>query len=124
VSRKNLAGKELATSSDNEGSTERPAKKPRTASSASVMHVQPLHSDDDDGHNLLLSTLTGGHGVFMAEAEVDKIEDWYDSDNDWYDSDNTPSTKKCGLTSKLLAVRLSRPSPQQSPNCRNSAPVS
>jgi hypothetical protein len=77
------AGKELATSSDNKGSTERPAKKPRTVSSASVMHVQPLCSDDDDGHNLLLSTATGGgHGVFMAEAEVDKIEDWYESDND------------------------------------------
>jgi hypothetical protein len=52
------------------------------------MHVQPLHSDDDDGHNLLLSTLTGGHGVLMSEAEMDKIEDWYDSDNDWYDSYN------------------------------------
>jgi hypothetical protein len=39
-------------------------------------------------HNLLISTLTGGHGVFMKEAEVDKIEDWYESDNDWYDSDN------------------------------------
>ena len=47
------------------------------------MHVQPLCIDDDDGHNLLLSTATGGgHGVFMAEAEVDKIEDWYESDND------------------------------------------
>jgi hypothetical protein len=95
---------EPTTSSDNEGSTERPAKKPRAASSASVMHVQPLRSDDDEGHNLLLSTLTGGHGVFMAEAElstltchqgvyiaeaeVDEVEDWYDPDNDWYDSDN------------------------------------
>ena len=82
VSRKALAGKEVATSSDNEGSTERPAKKARTASSASVMHVQPLRGDDDDDHNLLLSTLTGGHGVFMAEAEVNKIEDLYDSDNE------------------------------------------
>jgi hypothetical protein len=84
VHRKKLAGKDQkvekpATSSDNEGSTERLAKKPRTALSASVMQVQPLRSDDDDGHNLLLSTLTGGHGGFMAEAEVDKIEDWYDS---------------------------------------------
>jgi hypothetical protein len=95
---------EPTTSSDNEGSTERPAKKPRAASSASVMHVQPLRSDDDEDHNLLLSTLTGGHGVFMAEAElstltcrqgvyiaeaeVDEVEDWYDPDNDWYDSDN------------------------------------
>jgi hypothetical protein len=52
------------------------------------MHVQPLRSDNDDDHNLLLSTLTGGHGVFMAEAEVDKIEDWYESDNDWYDSED------------------------------------
>ena len=59
-----------------------------TASSASVLHVQPLRSDNDDEHNLLLSTLTGGHGVFMAEAEEDKIEDWYESDNDWNDSDN------------------------------------
>ncbi len=85
VHRKKLAGKdekvEETTSSDNEGSSERPAKKPRNASSASVMHVQPLRSDDDDGHNMLLSTLTGGHGVFMAKAEVDKIEDWYDPDN-------------------------------------------
>jgi hypothetical protein len=51
------------------------------------MHVQHLRSDNDDDHNLLLSTLTGGHGVFMAKAEVDKIEDWYESDNDWYDSE-------------------------------------
>ena len=72
------------TSPDNEGSTERP--------------VQPLFNDDDDGHNLLLSTLTGCHGVFMAEAELstltgghgiltaeaeaDEVEDWYNSDND------------------------------------------
>ncbi len=76
------------TSSDNEGSTERPVKKPRTASSASVVHVQPLRSDNDDDNNLLLSMPTGGHGVFMAEAEVDKIEDWYDSYNDCYDLDN------------------------------------
>ncbi len=93
VHHKKLAGKdqkveEPATSFDWEGSTERPAKKPRTASSASVMYVQPLHSDNDNDHNLLLSTLTGGHGVFMAEAELDKIEDWYESDNDWYYSDN------------------------------------
>jgi hypothetical protein len=93
VHRKKLAGKdqkveEPATSSDSEGSTERPAKKPRTVSSASVMRVQPLRSDNDDDHNLLISTLTGGNGVFMAEAKVDKIEDWYESDNDWYDSDN------------------------------------
>jgi hypothetical protein len=93
VHRKKLAGKdekveETTTSSDNEGSTERPAKKPR-ASSASVMHVQPLRSYDDDGHELLLSTLTGGHGDFMlAKTEVDKIEDWYDPDNGWYNSDN------------------------------------
>jgi hypothetical protein len=157
------------TSSDDEGSTERPAKKASAASSASVMHMQPLRSDDDDGHNLLLSTLTGGHGVFMAEAElsaligghgvfiaeaeVNEVKDWYDLDNDWYDSDNnghvplfdahathgsasrispvvtepsfsTPSTKQCGLTSSLLAMRLSRPSPQQWPSCRNSAPGS
>ncbi len=88
VHRKYLAGKdekvEATTSSDNEGSSERPVKKPRNASSASVMHVQPLHSDDDD-HNMLLSTLTGGHGVFMAKAEV-KIEDWYDPDNGWSNS--------------------------------------
>ncbi len=76
VPRKNLADKELVTSSDNEASTEHPAKKPCTASPASVMNVQPLRSDDDDGHNLLLSTLTGGHDVFMAEVEVDKIDDW------------------------------------------------
>ncbi len=92
VHRMKLAGKdqkveEPATSFDCEGSTERPVKKPRTSSSASVMHVQPLRSDNDDDHNLLLSTLTGGHGVFMAEAEVDKIEDWYESDNDSYDSE-------------------------------------
>jgi hypothetical protein len=85
VHHKKLAGKdekveETTTSSDNQGSTERPAKKPR-ASSASVMHVQPLRSYDDDGHDLLLSTLTGGHGVFIAKAEVDKIGDWYDPDN-------------------------------------------
>jgi hypothetical protein len=90
VHRKKLAGKdekvEETTSSDNEGSFERPAKKPRNASSASVMHVQPLHSDDDDGHNMLLSTLTGGHGVFMVKAEV-KIEDCYDPDNGWFNSD-------------------------------------
>ncbi len=89
--RKQLAGKdekmeEATTSSDNEDSTERPTKKPR-ASSASVMHVQPLHSYDDDGHELLLSTLTGGHGVFMAKAEME-IEDWYNPDNGWYNSDN------------------------------------
>ena len=36
----------------------------------------------------------------------------------------TPSTEKCGPTSSLLTVRLSRPSPQQSPICRNSALVS
>ena len=53
------------TSSDNEGSFERRTKTPRAASSASVMHVQPLFSDDDDDHNLLISTLTGGHGVIM-----------------------------------------------------------
>ena len=88
MSRKELAGKEVATSSDNEGPTERSAKKARTASSASVMHVQPLRGDDDDGHNLLLSTLTGDHGVFMAEAEVNKIEDWYDSDIEHYDPEN------------------------------------
>ena len=52
------------------------------------MHVQPLRGDDDDGHNLLLSTLTGDHGVFMAEAEVNKIEDWYDSDIEHYDPEN------------------------------------
>jgi hypothetical protein len=93
VHRKKFAGKGKevegqTTCPENEGSNERPAKKPRVASSASVMHVQPLRSDDDDGHNLLLSTITGGHGVFMTEAKVDKVEDWYDSDNDWYDSDN------------------------------------
>jgi hypothetical protein len=43
--------------------------------------MQPLRSYDDDGHDLLLSTLTGGHGVFIAKAEVDKIGDWYDPDN-------------------------------------------
>ena len=59
------------TSSDNEGSFERPGKKPCAASSASVMHVQPLRtSDDDDDHSLLISTLTGGHGVFMSQAEA------------------------------------------------------
>ena len=52
------------------------------------MHVQPLRGDDDDDHYLLLSTLTGGHGVFMAEAEVNKIEDWYDSDNEHYDQES------------------------------------
>ena len=67
VHRKKLAEQKLATgkgkkvegpaTSDNEGSFERPAKKP--ASSAS-----------DDDHSLLLSTLTGGHGVFMAQAEA------------------------------------------------------
>jgi hypothetical protein len=77
VHRKKLAGKdqkveEPATSFDCEGSTERPDKKQRTASSASVMHVHPLRSDNDDDHNLLLSTLTGGHGVFMAEARRGK----------------------------------------------------
>jgi hypothetical protein len=61
---KKLAGKDKKvegplTSLDNEGSTERPAKKPYADSSASVMHMQPLRSDDDEGHNLLLSTLTG-----------------------------------------------------------------
>jgi hypothetical protein len=34
------------------------------------------------------TVVTGGHGVFIAEAEVDEVEDWYDPDNDWYDSDN------------------------------------
>ena len=91
--------------------------------------MQPLLSDDDDGHNLLLSTLTGGHGHFTAEAEVDEVEDWYDSDNDWQkvplfdthavhgicsrilsvvseSSSSTPSTEQCGLTSSLLAMRL------------------
>ncbi len=87
VHRKELAGKdqkveEPVTSSDCEGSTERPAKKPRTASSAFVMNVQPLGSDNDDDYNLLLSTFAGGHGVFMVEVEVDKIEDWYESDNE------------------------------------------
>jgi len=24
----------------------------------------------------------------MAQVEVDKIEDWYESDNDWYDSED------------------------------------
>ncbi len=67
VHRKELVDKdqeveEPVTSSNCEGSTERPAKKPRTASSASVMHVQPLYNDNDDDHNLLLSTFTGGHG--------------------------------------------------------------
>ncbi len=79
---------EPATSSDNEGSTERPVKKPRTVSSVSVIDVQPLRRNNDDDHNLLISTITGGHGVIMEEPEVDKIEDWYESDNDWYDSDN------------------------------------
>jgi hypothetical protein len=79
VHRKKLADKdqkveEPVTSSDNEGSTERPAKKLRTASSASAMHVQPLHNGNDDDHNLLLSTLTSDHGVFMTEAEMDKID--------------------------------------------------
>ncbi len=79
---------EPAASCDNEDSTERPGNKPCTVSSASVIHVQPLRRDNDDDHNLLLSTLTSGHGVSMTEDEVDKIEDWYESDNDWYDSDN------------------------------------
>jgi hypothetical protein len=75
---------EPATSFNCEDSTKRPDKKPRTTSSASVIHVQPLHNDNDDDHNLLISTLTGGHSVLMAEAEVDKIEDcYYESDNDW-----------------------------------------
>jgi hypothetical protein len=72
--RKALAskGKELESpspSSDNEGCTELPSKKTRVTSSVSVIHVQPLRCDDDaDDHNLLLLTLTGGHGVFMAQA--------------------------------------------------------
>ena len=71
VHRKKLAtskGKEVegpTTSSDNQGSSERTAKKPRVASSTSVMHLKPLWSHDDaDEHNLLLSTLTGGHTVY------------------------------------------------------------
>jgi hypothetical protein len=36
----------------------------------------------------IFSTLTGGHGVFMTDVQVDEVEDWYDPDNDWYDSDN------------------------------------
>ena len=34
----------------------------------------------------MLSTLTGGHGVFMAQAELQDA-DWYDSDDAWYDPD-------------------------------------
>jgi hypothetical protein len=69
------------SSSDNETSNERPSKKPRVASSASVMHVQPLRDNDADDHNVMLSMLTGGHGVFMTQAEP-QDDGWYDSDDD------------------------------------------
>ena len=51
------------------------------------MHVQHLRDNDADDHNLMLSTLTGGHGVFMAQAELQDA-DWYDSDDAWYDPDD------------------------------------
>jgi hypothetical protein len=56
------------------------------ASSAPGMHVQPLRDNDADDHNLMLSTLTGGRGVFMAQAEP-QDDGWYDRDDDWYDPD-------------------------------------
>jgi hypothetical protein len=96
VHHKNLAagkGKEVQgpTSSSavkkQDSAADRPAKKPRVAPSASVMHVQPLCDNDADDHNLMLSTLTGGHGIFMAHAEPQDAE-WYDSDDDWYDPDD------------------------------------
>ena len=51
------------------------------------MHVQPLRDNDADDHNLMLSTLTGSHGVFMAQAELQDA-DWYDNDDSWYDPDD------------------------------------
>jgi hypothetical protein len=45
------------------------------------MHVQPLRDNDADDHNVMLSTLTGGHGVFMAQTEP-QDDGWYDSDDD------------------------------------------
>jgi len=66
VSHKKLSGKELETSSDNEHSTQCPDKKPSTVSSASVMHVKHLRSDDDD-YNLWLSTIARGQGVYQQD---------------------------------------------------------
>jgi hypothetical protein len=43
--------------------------------------------NDADGHNLMLSTLLGGHGIFMAQTEPQDA-DWYDSDDAWYDPDD------------------------------------
>ena len=48
------------------------------------MHVQPLRDNDADDHNLMLSTLTDGHGIFTAQAEP-QDDCWYDPDDDWYD---------------------------------------
>jgi hypothetical protein len=61
VHRKTFAGKSKevevpSTSSYNECSSERPSKKFRMASSASVMHVQPLCRDDEaDDYTLVFS---------------------------------------------------------------------
>ena len=92
VHRKKFAGKRKevegpTTSSDNKGSAERPSKKAHMASSASVVHVQPLRDNDADDHNLMLLILTGGHGVFMAKAEP-QDDGWYDRDHEWYDPDD------------------------------------
>ena len=63
--------------SDNQSCTERPSKKLRVTSSASVMQVQPICLDDDaNDHSLMISTLIGGHGVLVAQAVID--DGWYD----------------------------------------------
>ena len=41
-----------------------------------------LRDNDANDHNLMLSTLTDGHGVFMAQAEP-QDEDWYDPDDNF-----------------------------------------
>ena len=61
--------------SDNQSCTERPSKKLRVTSSASVMQVQPICLDDD-ANSLMISTLTGGHGVLVVQTVID--DGWYD----------------------------------------------
>ena len=81
-----------STSSDNEGSTERPSKKLRVAFSlcdaVRCMYLLSVRRDDDaDDHTLMLSTLTGGHGFCMAQTAIadDPHDEWYDPSFDCND---------------------------------------